>query len=324
MSEEITRRQAVGRLAKLGLTAAVTAGGYGLLYGRSTTEAPAADPGRPTYFKLEDAPGGVVKVVAREAAPAEELVRRALEPLGGLGRFVSRGDVVAVKANMSWDRPPELAANTNPEVISAVVRLCFEAGAARVRLVDHSINDPRRVYLTCGAEAAAKATGAELVYPDSRHFKEMDLGGRRLGRWKVYTPVLEADKLVNLPVAKSHGLCRVTLGLKSWIGAVGGSRGALHQDIHQSIVDLASYFQPTLVIVDAVRIMLRNGPSGGRPSDVAVKNTVLAGTDQVAVDAATLPLFGLSPEEVGYIPLAEQQGLGRIDPGPGGLIEIKL
>ncbi|MFH1092146.1 MAG: DUF362 domain-containing protein [Pseudomonadota bacterium] len=324
MPEKLDRREAIQRLGKLGAAAAATVGLYGGLYGRKSAAAKKDTLQRPTHFLVPGAPDEVV--VARAAGPhqTEDLVRQAVARLGGMKKFISRGEVVALKPNMSWDRPPELAANTNPEVVEAVVKLCLEAGAAKVNLVDHSINDPRRVFINCGMTAVAGKTGAALIYPASQHFKTTNLGGRRLGEWEVYTPVLEADKLINLPVAKHHGLTGLTLGMKNWIGAVGGSRGALHQDIHQTIVDLAGYFRPTLVIIDATRIMLRNGPSGGRSSDVAVKNTIIAGTDQVAVDAAAVSLFEMFPDEIGYLALAQQQGLGRIEPKAGKLIEVKV
>lgn len=324
MSEDLTRRQAVKRLLKLGGTAALTVGLYGGLLGRDPLAESALVTTRKADFRIPDDPGRLVIVRGAGQPSAESLVRTAIERLGGMSRFVSRGDVVALKPNMSWDRPPELAANTSPAVIQAVVDLCFQAGAAKVNLVDNTINDPRRIFRNACIDTVAAETGARLVYPASDHFKTIPLQGRRLGDWKVYTPVIEADKLINLPVAKHHGLTTLTLGMKNWIGAVGGSRGALHQDIHQSIVDLAGFFKPTLVIMDATRIMIRNGPSGGRISDVVIKNTVIAGSDQVAVDAAATELFDLFPDDVPHIIMAEQQGLGLIDPGPNHRIYVDL
>jgi uncharacterized protein (DUF362 family) len=124
---------------------------------------------------------------------------------------------------------------------------------------------------------------------------------------------VEADKLINLPVAKHHVLSRLTLGMKNWIGGVGGRRSALHQDIHQTTVDLAQFFRPTLTLIDATRIMTRNGPSGGNLSDVTVKNTLILSNDQVAADASAAKLFGLSPGKLGFIRLAEQRGIGTSD-----------
>ena len=159
----------------------------------------------------------------------------------------------------------------------------------------------------------AKKTGADLVYPRSSLMRNMNLGGNRLDVWPVFTPLVEADALINLPVAKHHSLSRLTLGMKNWIGAVDGSRWSLHQDINQTIVDLAHFFKPTVTLIDAVRIMTRNGPSGGSTADVAVKNTLILSDDPVAADAGAAILFDRKPEEIGFIRLGQKQGLGTAD-----------
>jgi uncharacterized protein (DUF362 family) len=123
---------------------------------------------------------------------------------------------------------------------------------------------------------------------------------------------VEADKVINLPVAKHHSLSGLTLGMKNWIGAVGGGRWSLHQDIHQTVVDLARFFKPAFTLIDATRIMLRNGPSGGSPGDVAVKNRIILSNDPVAADAAAAALFGLSPEDLKFLGLGQKRGLGTL------------
>ena len=324
MSEKINRRQALGRLGKVCVLSAAAAGLYGGLYGRPL-QAAAPKPGVwKSHFPIAGAPEATVLAAGRDGVSPAELLKSAFDALGGLSKFISRGDVVALKPNMSWNRAPELAANTNPEVVIALTEMCLNAGAAKVHLVDNSIAAARQAFVTNGMAGAAQKTGAKLFYPASSLYKDLDLGGRRLGEWSVYTPVIEADKLINLPVAKHHGLTRLTLGMKNWIGAVGGRRGALHQDIHQSIVDLANFFRPTLVVLDATRVLLRNGPSGGRPSDAARRDTIIVGTDQVAVDALATSLFDMFPDEIGHILLADQQGLGRADPGPDRIIEVAV
>jgi len=239
------------------------------------------------------------------------LVRRAVDAVGGMRRFVSRGDVVLVKPNMAWDRTPAQAANTNPAVVAEAVRLALEAGARRVIVTDVSINEPRRVFDRSGIAAAARAAGATIILPDERHFRDVHLHGEVLGAWPVFQPFLEADKIVNLPAAKQHSLTGVSLGIKSWYGILGGERRRLHQRIHESLADLAAFMRPTLTILDAWRVLQRNGPSGGNLADVELRRTVLAGTDPVAVDAwAAQAFFGLDESTLRYLALAAARGLG--------------
>jgi len=250
--------------------------------------------------------------VARGTPPAA-IVRAAIGSLGGMKRFVSRGDIVVVKPNIGWDRTPEYAANTNPEVVAAVVRLCFEAGAKQVKVFDHPVNDPRRTYTQSGIAAAASAAGATVSYTDSRKFKDMRLNGTSLKSWPLYTEVFEADKVINIPIAKTHGTSRLTLGMKNWMGVMGGWRGRIHQRIDESLVDLAMFIRPTLTILDAVRILTDNGPQGGRLADVRQLNMVIAGTDAVAVDAFGATLFGMKPADLGFVRIGHERRLGSMD-----------
>jgi uncharacterized protein (DUF362 family) len=241
------------------------------------------------------------------------LLKKVFDATGGISRFISRGDVVALKPNLSWARRPELAATTNPELLKAMVELCIEAGAKKVRIVDHTIHDARRCFAITEAGKVAKETGADLVYPRSSLMKRMKIRGRRLDIWPIFVPLVEADKVINMPIAKHHSLSNLTIGMKNWIGGAGGLRSALHQDIHQTVVDLAQFFNPAITLVDAVKILVRNGPSGGSRSDVVTKNTLILSDDPVAADAKASMLFGYKPEELGFIRLAREQGLGIYD-----------
>jgi uncharacterized protein (DUF362 family) len=245
--------------------------------------------------------------------PPARITRAAIDALGGMKRFVSRGDVVVVKPNIGWDRTPEYAANTNPEVVAAVVRLCLEAGAKRVKVFDHPVSDPRRTYKQSGIGDAATAAGAAVVFMDDRKFREMQINGHSLKSWPLYTEVFEADKVINIPIAKTHGLSKLTLGMKNWMGVMGGWRGRIHQRVDESIVDLAMFIKPVLTILDAVRILTANGPQGGSLADVRHLNMVVAGTDAVAVDAFGATLFGMKPAELGCVRIGHQLGLGRMD-----------
>ena len=243
----------------------------------------------------------------------KELIKKIFDAAGGTAQFISRGDVVVIKPNISWARRPELAATTNPQVLEAVIELCYECGAKKVRIADHTIHDTRRCFAITGVGSVAKKTDADLVIPRSSLMRKMKIHGHRLDIWPVFTPLVEADRVINLPIAKDHGLSTLTLGIKNWIGGVGGRRYALHQDIHQTIIDLAQFFKPTVTLIDATKIMVKNGPSGGSISDVAVKNTLILSDDQVAADAAAAKLFGINPANLGFIGLGEKWGLGTTD-----------
>jgi uncharacterized protein (DUF362 family) len=243
----------------------------------------------------------------------KDLTQKVFEAAGGMRQFVSKGDVVVIKPNISWARPPHLAATTNPEVLQAVIELCQAAGAKKVRIADNTIDNAKFCFSVSGAAALAKKTGAELVYPSSSLMREMKFHGNRMDVWPVYLPLVEADKVINLPVAKDHILSSLTLGMKNWFGAIGGRRGMLHRDIHPNIVDLAQFFKPTITLIDATRIMTGRGPSGGSISDVVTKNTLILSDDPVAADAKAALLFDKKPENIGHIKLAKKWGLGTHD-----------
>jgi uncharacterized protein (DUF362 family) len=243
----------------------------------------------------------------------ERLVRSAIDALGGIRKFISRGDIVVVKPNIGWDRTPEQAGNTNPEVVSAVVKLCFEAGAKKVKVFDRPVNDPRRCYVQSGIAPAAAALGAEVDYMDERKFRETSLNGQALKSWPIYSDIFDADKVINVPIAKHHGLAKITMSMKNWMGVMGGSRRQIHQKLDESLVDLALKIKPTLTILDAVRILTANGPQGGSLADVKKLDTVIAGCDQVAIDSYGATFFGMQGGDLGYVRLADKLGLGKMD-----------
>lgn len=244
---------------------------------------------------------------------AAQITRAAIDALGGIRKLISRGDVVVVKPNIGWDRLPEQAANTNPEVVAEVVRLCVEAGAKKVKVFDHPVNDPRRCYIQSGIAAAAGAAGAEVSYMDDRKFRDMEIKGIVLKSWPLYTEVIEADKVINIPIAKRHGEAKLTLSMKNWMGVMGGSRYRIHQKLDASIVDLAMKIKPALTVLDAVRILTGNGPQGGDLRDVKRLDTIIAGTDQVAIDAYGATLFGMQGSDLGYVRLGQEVGFGKMD-----------
>ncbi|MDP9037273.1 MAG: DUF362 domain-containing protein [Myxococcota bacterium] len=243
-------------------------------------------------------------------ASPEQLVRRAVDALGGMARFISRGDVVVVKPNIGWDRMPIHAANTNPDVVAAVIKLAYDAGAKKVIVADGSCNDPNRCFQRSGIWRAAYALGAQVVLPQEHHFRTMRLKGDVLDEWPVFTTLVEADKVINVPVAKHHNLAKYTAAMKNWYGVLGGRRNRLHQSIDLSIADLATFMRPSLVIVDAWRVLMRNGPQGGNVDDARDMHTIVATVDQVAADAYGCTLIGQRPENLPYLAMGEQRGLG--------------
>jgi uncharacterized protein (DUF362 family) len=241
------------------------------------------------------------------------ITKEAIAAVGGIERFIAKGDVVIVKPNIGWDRTPEQAACTNPEVVKAVVELCVDADAKQVIVLDNTINPARRTYARSGIAKAAKEAGAKVPYVNPHHLKKMALNGEWFKEWEVYTDFVEADKIINVPIAKTHSLSRLTMGLKNWLGAVGGARNQLHQGLDYAMIDLAKFFKPALTVLDAYRILLRNGPQGGRLSDAQLYKTVVAGIDYVAVDALGATFFDIKPEELPFLQLASERGIGRID-----------
>ncbi len=251
-------------------------------------------------------------VVVHGPSP-EQLVRAAIEALGGIKKYISRGDIVVIKPNIGWDRTPEQAGNTNPEVVAAMVRLCFEAGARKVKVFDRPVNNPRRCYVQSGIPQAAQALGADVDYVDERKFKEMALNGAALKSWPLYTEIFEADKVISIPIAKHHSLAKLTMSMKNWMGVMGGQRRQIHQKLDESLVDLSFKIKPTLTILDAVRILTANGPQGGSLADVKKMDTIIAGFDPVAIDSYGATLFGMKGSDLGYVTLGHKLGLGEMD-----------
>jgi len=313
----VTRREALVRLARTGLVLGAGTVATKVLYDGGGFGFAAAQGARQVRdYTLRPVAGAVDMAIARAPkevvglALAKPLVEKALAAMGGMGRFVSRGDVVVIKPNIGWDRMPLHAANTSPDVVAAVVELAWEAGAKRVVVADGSCNDPHRCFQRSGIWKRAHALGAEVVLPAEHRFRTMRLKGEVLDEWPVFTTLVEADKVINVPVAKHHNLAKFTAAMKNWYGVLGGRRNRLHQSIDMSIADLATFMRPTLTVIDATRVLVRNGPQGGNIDDTRIMNTVLASVDQVAADAFACTLIGQKAENLPYLAMAEERGIG--------------
>ena len=306
---EIDRRV----LLRVGVTAAIATGAVALGLGLRARDGQSK---KKTLPKIKDhrvdKVAGAVELAIVRGPDAAANVRRAVEAVGGMGRFVKRGERVVIKPNIGWNRLPEQAANTNPDVVAEVVRLVAAAGAGKIWVTDVSVNTAEQCFARSGIEKAAKAAGATVVRPDATAFREVDVSGKLLKTGDVLFPFVDADRVINVPVVMQHGLSGATMAMKNWYGVLGGQRVKLHQDIHLSIVDLAAMVKPTLTIMDATRILLANGPTGGSLADVKQMDTIAVSTDEVALDAFGAGLLGLSPADIGFIVEGMKAGLGTM------------
>jgi uncharacterized protein (DUF362 family) len=242
------------------------------------------------------------------------ITRRAIAALGGMKRFVKAGDVVVVKPNMGWDRSPEFAANTHPHVVRAVVEECLAAGAKKVKVFDNTCNDSRRCYVNSGIEAALKGLkGVECKQIEAERFRKIALNGTFLKEWELYDEALAANVYINVPVAKHHGLSKLTLGLKNVMGIMGGNRGFIHRNLDVALADVNAHVKTHLTIIDATRILTAHGPQGGNIADVKVLNKIIASVDTVAADAVATTLFGMKPGDIPVTVAAYKRGLGEMN-----------
>ena len=247
----------------------------------------------------------------------QALLKQVLTSLGGMNTFIRPGDRVVIKPNIGWDRSPAQAANTNPLVVTTLAEEVLAAGASKVLVFDRTCNEERRCYKNSGIEDALKSLGNRKVrieHIDDRKFVPVEIKrGKSLTKIKIYKDALEADKYINVPIAKHHGLSTLTLGLKNSMGVIGGRRGMMHFNLGQKLADLATVIQPTLTVIDATRMLMDNGPQGGDLRDVKTGNTILASTDPVAADAYATTLFDLKPDEIESTVAAYKLGLGEMD-----------
>jgi uncharacterized protein (DUF362 family) len=283
---------------------------------------PAARSSLPTLSSLQETPDiqethsvyGDVALCAARGGDIPEMVRRAVAALGGMPNFVQPGMDVVIKPNICTDYyPSQYAATTNPIVVGTLVSLAFAAGAARVRVMDNPFGGtPQSAYRVSGIEEAVRAAGGEMEVMNPNKFRMADIPeGVDIRQWEIYQDILNADALINVPIAKHHGTTALTLGAKNLMGTI-LHRGRMHANLHQRIADLASRVRPALTVMDAVRTLMRNGPTGGNLDDVRQTDTVIASADLVAADSYAATLFGLSGADIGYIQAGADLGMGTL------------
>jgi uncharacterized protein (DUF362 family) len=264
-------------------------------------------------------------LVAVKGGTPEAMFDRGIKSIGGAGRFVKPGQTVVIKPNISWDAPPDGAANTSPSLVADVVKHCRDAGAAKVIVMDHSIEYWENSLKNSGIYDAATAAGA-IYAPAERegYYQKTSVGGARLKEAEIHEAVLECDVLISLPVLKHHGGAGVSIASKNLMGCV-WNRMAYHSGgLQTCIADFLRARKPDLNIVDADRVIVKNGPRGGSSSDVVVMNSLLISDDIVAIDTAASMMLGRKPGEIEHIRLAAEAGFGEMDLSKVRIERIKI
>ena len=311
-----TRREFIKRVGAFALAAGGTAALWKAL---RDPEGERGKPQEPVFrlknYRVAPPTGAKVLGVAR-GSRYDLMLKMAIGAIGGIEHFIRPGDVVLIKPNVAFDRAPKLGATTNPEVLGALIRLVREAGASEIRVADNPIESPENCFAKTGIADATHQAGAKLYMPTPASFEMLEVPGAKLiARWPFfYRPFRGVEKVIGIAPIKDHNLCHASMTTKNWYGLLGGRRNQFHQDIHNIVADLALMMAPTFVVLDASRVLLKNGPTGGDLSDVMEGYTLIAATDQIAADA-----FGFSEilERKGDLPQylyhARDRGLGNPD-----------
>lgn len=294
-SEKMNRREFLSRFA------AMSAGTAAFFFGKPA-------------FLSADAQSGPYDMVAVLGGKPAGMYETGIHDLGGISRYVKRGQTVVIKPNASWGMEPDAHATTSPELVETVVKHCVEAGASKVYVADHTIDSPGRAYSANKIERAAKEGGARIVPANSKgYYQEVKIpGARRLKTALVHEQILEADVFINLPILKHHGSTTITSALKNLMGVV-WDRWFYHaNDLHRCIAEFPLFRKPTLNIIDAHTVMMNGGPRGSSyRTELEVKRMLIISPDIVAADAAAAKTWGTAPESVGYIRIADELGLGN-------------
>jgi uncharacterized protein (DUF362 family) len=260
--------------------------------------------------------GEVVDLVAVRGSDPVVMYDKGIEAMGGMQRFVKQGDKVVVKPNIGWDAAPERAANSNPALIKRIIEDCYSAGAKEVFVFDNTCDNWVKCYENSGIEAVVKEAGGKMVPGNTEnYYREVDIPqGKSLKKAKVHELILDSDVFINVPVLKDHGSTRLSIAMKNLMGVVWDRRFWHRNDLHQCIADYCTFSKkPDLNIIDAYRVMKRNGPRGVSVEDVVVVNAQILSTDIVAADAAATKFYGSEPSEIPYITIANDMGIGNMD-----------
>jgi uncharacterized protein (DUF362 family) len=314
-NKNLVRRQFLSRLTKAGIAIAGCGTVSYLLYDAKGPNIGVRTEDLVTFpdFSVPHKPSQTMSIV--QGPDRAKTVGKAIELLGGIERFIKPGDIVAIKPNVAFASPPMLGATAHPELVAAVIRLCYKGGAKKVLVTDNPINDPASCFTLSGVGKAANQAGAEVVLPKTHLFKSTTLAnGRLINNWPIfYEPFAKADKLIGIAPIKHHHRAGASMSMKNWYGLLGGRRNVFHQDINTIIAELAMMVKPTLVILDGTEVMMTNGPTGGSVSDLKRANTLIASTDCVAADSYGCGLLNLKVTDLSYLVTAEKAGAGTTE-----------
>lgn len=260
-------------------------------------------------------PQEVYDMVAIKGGEPASMFDKAISSMGGIGKYVKKGQSVVVKPNIGWDAPPERAANTNPELVKRIVKHCLDAGASDVYVFDNTCDKWNKCYENSGLQAAVKDAGGKIVPGHTEsYYQEVEIAkGEKLKSAKVHELILESDVFINVPVLKSHSSAKLTIAMKNLMGVVWDRMYWHRNDLNQCIADYTTFRTPDLNIVDGYRVMMKNGPRGVSTADVSLMKAMIISPDIVAVDAASAKMFGMEPYEIPYIEIADEMGIGTSD-----------
>jgi uncharacterized protein (DUF362 family) len=299
--KKLDRREFLSAVAGIGATLAIG--------GCAKNEAAEATSAAPRAARFDEK----TLAVASGKDPAK-LTRAAVDALGGMSKLVKKGDYVVIKPNIAWNQPAEVGATTNPKVVAEIVKMCKESGASKILVIDHVIDKPAEMVLgLSGIQAECEKAGAKVASAQNESdYRTIEIPkGKAMKTDTCIKELLKADVWINVPIAKVHGMTKLTLGLKNLMGCNWDRQNWHQNSLEQCIADYATAIRPDLTILDANRIMLSGGPKGpGKTKDVG---QVIAGVDPVAIDAYGSTLFGMKPTDIKHIQLAHELGVGEID-----------
>ncbi len=312
---KIQRRQFLARLGKAGVSIAAAGFISYKLYDKQGPKAGIDTESLVTLpdFSVPEKVGQTMSII--KGHDRVKGVYKAIELLGGIGRFVKQGETVVIKPNVAFASPPMLGATANPELVAEVVRLCCKAGAKQVIVTDNPINDPSSCFKLSGVGKAASQAGAKVILPKANLFRHTTLAeGKLIKNWPVfYGPFAKADRMIGISPVKHHQRAGASMSMKNWYGLLGGRRNVFHQDINTIIAELAMMVKPTLVILDGTEVMMTNGPTGGSISDLRRADTIIVSCDMVAADAYGCSLLDLKVSDLPYLIKAQAAGAGTAD-----------